>query len=254
MKRLKRYLLPLFTLLLVAAGAGMPFAASHFQDARQTDPETRSFDSFSLTLRQESDLGRTLQLISDSDYYIAEDEVAADARMTRVDVLVAAEELMREMTAFGLLNSAVSTLPRVYPQTLCANDGSIAIPTWTLQWDTPDSLYVWMDDATGKAFMISAPSMGYSKGYIAKNGTEPIFAQAENWRAFVEGYYGTEVEIAGEEWFDYSVRFSLAFSLASGEDKEEFRLDLYIYFGDSFTTLNPHVSPPGPANESAYDR
>ena len=60
MKRMKKVLMALTTLLLMAAGAAMPFAASWAQDAYQSDPEVRSFDSFSLTLRQESDLGRSL--------------------------------------------------------------------------------------------------------------------------------------------------------------------------------------------------
>ena len=80
MRRCKRFLLVLFTLTLAAAGAAMPFAASWLQDARQTVSETRSFDSFRLTLRQEVDLGRTLRLIAASNYYIAEAEEAADRK------------------------------------------------------------------------------------------------------------------------------------------------------------------------------
>ena len=67
-KRLKKWMLPLFTLLLVAAGAGMPFVVSHMQDARQAEAEIRPFDSFSLTLKQEADLGRTLRTIADGSY------------------------------------------------------------------------------------------------------------------------------------------------------------------------------------------
>lgn len=257
MRRLKNALLVLFTLLLVAVGAAMPFAASYLQDARQTGSESRSFDSFSLTLREEADLGRTLELIAGSDYYIAEGEEAADARMTKADVLTAAEELMKMLTQYGLAEHTTSSLPRIWPQTLCANDGSFSIPTWTLQWDAPDSLYVLMDDASGKAFLLSLPCMGYSEKYLAKNGTEPIYAQAENWRAFLEDYYGTEVQLADEEWFDASARFALTFplGLADGE-KAEFQMELYIYFGDSFVTLSPYVSPVDlPPNQStnSYD-
>lgn len=244
MRRIKNALLVLFTLLLVAVGAVMPFAASYLQDARQTGSETRSFDSFSLTLREETDLGRTLKLVSGSDYYIAEDEEAADARMTKVDVLAAAEELIKMLIQYGLVEYTTSSLPRIWPQTLCANDGSVSIPTWALQWDMSDSLYVLMDDASGKAFLISLPCMGYSEKYLAKNGTEPIYAQAENWLAFLADYYGTEVQLADEEWFDASVRFALTFPLGSADgEKEEFQMDLYIYFGDSFVMLTPYVSP-----------
>ena len=227
MKRLNKFLLPLFTLLLAAMGAAMPFAASYMQDVRQSDPEIRSFDSFSLTLRQESDLGRTLALVSGSDYYIEENaEAEADARMTRLEML-------------------------------CANDHSVSIPTWTMEWNLPDAgdtLYVWMDDATGKAFLISLPSERYSNKYVYNVSSEAIYASAENWRAFLEDYYGTEVQLAWEAWFDYSARFSLTFPLGPADgEKTEYQLDLYIYFADGFTTLNPYVSPPGPLNESAYD-
>lgn len=258
MKRLKRWALVLVTLTLAAAGAVMPFAVSWVQDARQTASETRSFDSFSLTLRQESDLGRTLQLISGSNYYIEEiADSEEDTRMTRVEVLTAAEELIKELIQYGLLDTTVSSLPTIWPQTLHANDESVSIPTWTMQWNLPDAgdtLYVWMDDATGKAFLISLPSERYSNKYVYNVSSEVIYASTENWRAFLEDYYGTEVQLADEEWFDYSASFSLTFPLgAANGEKAEYQLDLYIYFADGFTTLNPYVSPPGPANESAYD-
>ncbi len=254
MKRMKKVLMALTTLLLMAAGAAMPFAASWAQDAYQSDPEVRSFDSFSLTLRQESDLGRTLKLISGSDYYIEEiAESRKDTRMTRVEALTAAEELMKQLLQFGLLDETVSSMPQIWPQTLHANDGSVSIPTWTMEWDLPErgeTLYVWMDDATGKAFMISAPSAKYD---IHKGSGESIYASAENWRAFLEDYYGTEVQIGNEMLFDYTARFALIFPLGAADgEKTVYELDLYIYFSDGFTTLNPYISPPPPAN-AAYD-
>ena len=256
MRRLKNALLVLVTLLLVAAGAAMPFAASYLQDARQTGSETRSFDSFRLTLRQEADLGRTLKLIAGSDYYIAEDEESADARMTRADVLTAVEELMKMLIQYGLVEHTTSSLPKIWPQTLCANDGSVSIPTWALQWDMPANLYVLMDDASGKAFLITLSCMGYSEKYLAKNGAEPIIAQAENWRAFLEEYYGTEVRLADEEWFDSSARFALTFPLGTAADEAEYRLDLNYYFADGFAVLDPYVEAPkavSASNASAYD-
>lgn len=241
MGRVRRVLILLATLTLVAAGAGMPFAASRLQDARQAAPELRSFDSFSLTLRQEADLGRTLKLVAASDYYIKEAEQGEDARMTQAEVLTAGEELIKELTQFGLLDRTISSPPDVWPQILCTNDDLVSIPTWTLQWDLPDEasgFYVWLDDAAGKAFMISAPCRRYSKDYIFNAGSEPVYAQAENWRVFLEEYYGTGVQLADAEWFSYAARFELTFSLG---EEEAFRMDLYIYFEDGFTSLSPHV-------------
>ena len=42
-------------------------------------------------------------------------------------------------------------------------------------------------------------------------------------------------------WFDYTMRVALVFSLGTGEDAAEYQLDLYNYFLDGFTTLNPYV-------------
>ena len=256
MKRLKKFLLPLFTLLLVAAGAAMPFAVSYMQDARQTDPETRSFDSFRLTLREEVDLGRTLKLVAGADYYVEDAQVAENARMTQAEVLSAAEEITKRLIQFGLLDQGTSSLPRLWASTLRAYDGSVSIPTWSLEWDMPDAgtFYIWLDDATGKAFMISVPSPIYTSHYVSNGSSEAIYACAENWRAFLEDYYGTEVRFGNEMWFDAAVKFALTFFLEAAEDEEQtdFQLDLYIYLADGFTTLSPYVSPPGPAN-AAYD-
>lgn len=257
MKRhLKRWLLVLVTLVLAAAGAGMPFAASYLQDARQSDPEVRSFDSFRLTLREEVDLGRTLKLVAGSDYYVEEAQMAEDARMTQAEILAAAEELTKRLIQFGLLDQGTSSLPRLWSSTLRAYDGSASIPTWSLEWNMPDAgtFYIWLDDATGKAFMISVPSPIYTSHYVSNSSSEAIYASAENWRAFLEDYYGTEVRFGNEMWFDAAVKFALTFSLEAAEDEKQtdFQLDLYIYLADGFTTLSPYVSPPGPAN-AAYD-
>ncbi len=257
MRRFKRYLLALTTLLLVAAGAVMPFAVSRLQDARQAGTEVRAFDPFSLTLRQEADLGRTLRLVAGSNYYIKDAEQAEDVRMTQAEVRAAAEELMKKLIEFGLLeNMAASYSWRIWPQVLCANDGSVSIPTWTFDSGMPDSLYFWLDDAAGKAFLITIPSIKHSRNYVYNVSSEPIYAAAENWRAFLEDYYGTEVHIARETWFDTTVEFALIFPLEAEEAGEQanFQLDLYIHFVDGFSSLSPYVSPDAiPPASAAYD-
>ena len=130
---------------------------------------------------------------------------------------------------------------------------------WNISW--PDSpAYIWLDDGAGKAVMISIPCMGYSEKYLAKNGTEPLYVQAENWRAFLEEYYGTNVQITGEEWFDTAARFALTFPLGGDGEKSYFQLDLYLHFLDGFATLSPYISPFGgaaaespPPYDSSYD-
>ena len=101
MKRLKKWLLPLFTLLLVAVGAAMPFIASYMQDAQQADPDIRPFDSFSLTLQQQgADLGRILRTIASSEYYINETPTLENAALTQGLALAAVEDLMTELVKF----------------------------------------------------------------------------------------------------------------------------------------------------------
>lgn len=255
MRRLKNVLLVLFTLLLVAAGAAMPAAVSYIQDSYGPSlEESRSFDSFSLTLREEADLGRTLKLIAESDYYVEEARASEAAGLSEGQALDAAQAVLTELAKHGLLDRLPQELstPDVWPQTLISKDGTAEIPMWSVSWrGGPECL--WLDDAAGKAVMISMGCPSYSSKYVFNVDSEPIYAQAENWRQFLEDHYGTEVQIAGEEWFDTSVRFNLTFLLGGEREQAYFQMDLYIYFADGFTTLSPQVSPVDvPPNQSTY--
>lgn len=255
MRRLKNALLVLLTLLLVAAGAAMPAAVSYMQDVYGPSlEESRSFDSFSLTLREETDLGRTLKLIAGSDYYVEEAQASEAASLSEGQALDAAQAVLTELAQHGLLDRLPQELstPDVWPQTLISKDGTAALPMWSVSWRGGPE-YLWLDDAAGKAVMITVGCPSYSTKYVFNVDSEPIYAQAENWRQFLEDHYGTEVRIAGEEWFDPSVRFSLSFPLGGEGEQADFQLDLYIYFADGFTTLSPHVSPVDvPQNQSTY--
>ena len=108
--------------------------------------------------------------------------------------------------------------------------------------------------------MVSIPCPRYLKDHISNVGVEPLYAQAENWRAFLEEYYGTNVQITGEEWFDTAARFALTFPLGGDGEKSYFQLDLYLHFLDGFATLSPYISPFGgaaaespPPYDSSYD-
>ena len=102
MRRLKNALLVAATLLLVAAGAAMPGAASYLLDAYGSRLEERvSFDSFFLTLRQETDLGRTLKLIAGSDYYVEEAAASEEASLNEWDALDAAREVLAALSQIG---------------------------------------------------------------------------------------------------------------------------------------------------------
>lgn len=254
---MKNVLLVLFTLLLVAAGAVMPAAVSYIQDSCGSIlEESRSLDSFSLTLREEADLGRTLKLIAGSDYYVAEVQASEHARLSEGQALDASHEVLTELAKHGLLDWIPQELstPDVWPQALVSTDGTDEIPMWSINWRNSPG-YIWLDDAAGKAVMISVGCPSYSAKYIFNVDSEPIYAQAENWRQFLADYYGTEVQISGEEWFDTSVCFMLTFPLGGAEEQEPsiFQLGLNIYFADGFVTLTPYVSPVDVSpNQSTY--
>lgn len=276
-KRLKKWLLPLFTLLLVAVGAAMPFIASYMQDAQQADPDIRPFDSFSLTLQQQgADLGRILGTIAGKEYFINETPKADNTALTQGLALAAVEELLSGLVEFGLLEKealAEFSDPRVRPQMVipvvytdietegypaavlpAPEDTAYTFPneyqlegdpiaTWTITWNRPDNCYVWVDDASGKAIYIEIPGLsGLGKPDGSGAFGERLYAAAENWRAFLEDYYGVEVQITVEEWYDDAVKFVLSFPLGTGEDQEIFQLDLYLYFTYGFSVLSPYVS------------
>ncbi len=262
MRRLKNALLVAATLLLVAAGAAMPGATSYFLDAYGSRLEERvSFDSFFLTLRQETDLGNTLKLIAGWDYYVAEATLSEESSLNEWDALDAAREVLAVLSKYGLLESIpeVLTTPEIWPQTIISSDEAISIPMWSVSWPNSPA-HIWLDDDAGKAIMISIPCPQYAEDHISSANVEPLYAQAENWRAFLEDYYGTDVQITGEEWFDTSVKFALTFPLGGDGEKSYFQLDLYLHFLDGFATLSPYISPFGgaaaespPPYDSSYD-
>ena len=126
---------------------------------------------------------------------------------------------------------------------------------WSFFWFTDEGAVcnMFIDDSTGKmvGVVMSTPRF---------KDREHLYIQMENWRVFLEDYYGTDVQITGEEWFDTSVRFALTFPLGGDGEKSYFQLDLYLHFLDGFATLSPYISPFGgaaaespPPYDSSYD-
>lgn len=274
MKRLKKLFLPLFTLLLVAVGAAMPFIVSTMQDAQQAEADIRPFDSFSLTLQQQgTDLARLLKAIGGGAYYIHEASRAEQVTLSEGLALAATEDLLEELVQYGLLHEktvaqfysskvqAQQVIPIAYigeetgravavlpgPEDYDAFPGGYteeaAIPTWTVTWAKPDNCWFWLDDASGKAIMIEIPGLsglGIPDGSVEFG--ERVYALVDKWRIFLSDYYGTAVQLADEEWYGDAVKFVLSFPLGVGEDQEVFHLDLYFYFADHFIVLSPYVS------------
>lgn len=264
MRRPRRWLPPLFillTLLLVAAGAAMPFAVSYMQDARQTGTETRPFDSFSLTLQQKSDLGQTLRAIARNYHMVIEDEPAQmeNAVLTEELALEAAEAVLVELEKHDLLYKEIREQfldPSVRAQTVIPeriedanaavlpgpDDGKVAsaavgtvtwseedgIPTWAVSCGKPYHFFIWLDDASGKAIQLSFPS------YAAVDKDRTFLE--EKWRRFVEDYYGVEAALSDHGWLDGIAQYT--FSLTLGEDEEACRLNLNLY-PDGYASIHP---------------
>ena len=249
MRIVKRCLTVLATLLLVAAGAAMPFAASYMQDARQAGSEVWSFDPFRLTLKQEEDVSRVLEMITGMDYYIAETQHLTDARLSEGEALSAAEEILTVLIKQRLLEDPKTWTdfpgPGVWPQTMMAWDNSIAVPTWVVSWQSDTQyIHIWLDDVSGKAFMISVPSPP-KPNPLPKSAVENVYIEMEAWRVFLENHYGVEVQVSYEEWYDTAVKFNFSFLLGGEQtdlERRFYSLDLYMYFDAGFTTLSPYVS------------
>lgn len=266
MKRLKNWLLPLFTLLLVAVGAAMPYAVAYMQDTRQTDPEIRPFDSFSLTLQQKSDLGHIFRTITTGAYYMNEAAKAENAVLTEGLALEAAENILIELVNYEIIEKELVSEfldPSVTAQTIIPvpvedesrgiayddtpiplPDGSAnasasdaaglldpdsAIPTWNIYWTNPCYAYIWLDDASSKMLQFQI------------NDYQPtgmdVYSMAEKWLRFLNDHYGVTANFSDEEWYSDAADYTLSFPL--DDDEEPFYLHLYLN-EDGYMSLSPY--------------
>ena len=256
MRWLKRALAPLATLLLMAAGAAMPWAVFYVQDRYEEErQEERILDLFSLTLRQETDLRETLGVVQKGDYGMSDQ--AEGAVLTEEEALAAVREALVLMADCGLVEpwAAESAADfRVHPGSLFPmdEDGSFSIPMWTIYSAGVDSSYFfYLDDASGKIFHASVPIPGQTRSESVLTmdrsvmsasssqpaGKEGVYSWMDRWRKFMEVYYGVEIQEIEEMWYDdSSAEFLLPFYL--GEEEELFRMRLYLYCLDGFAILS----------------
>ena len=255
MRWLKRALAPLTALLLMAAGAAMPWAVFYVQDRYEEErQEERILDLFSLTLRQETDLRETLGVVQKGDYGISDQ--AEGAVLTEEEALAAVREALTLMEDCGLAEpwaAEKAAAFQAYSGSLFPmdEDESFSIPMWTIYSEGGDSSYFfYLDDASGKIFHASVPIPGQTRietvptpgqqvmdasaGQSA--GREDVYIWMDRWRNFMEVYYGVEILEIEEMWYDDgSAEFLLPFYL--GEEKELFQMRLYLYCLDGFAIL-----------------
>lgn len=235
MRRLKGALLPLVTLLLMAAGAAMPWAVFRLQDAYgENRQEERQLDLFSLTLREEADLSRTLGLIQEGNYYTTDQ--APDAALTGEEAVDAVREALKLMSDLDLVEPWVPENMsgfRALPAALVSYGEDVSAAMWTVSSDNIVDGYnymFWVDDASGKLFLACLPAASLPE---SKN----LDVVEERWRQFVEVYYGVDIFAVSEEWHDSCVEFLLQFRLG---EEEPFRMRLLLSFLDNFVTLTPY--------------
>ena len=198
----KRWLLVLLTMLLIGVGAAMPWGAAWIQDLYGVSKqESLPFDPVSLTLRQDSEIGDVLRLMS-APY----DETgwSGETRLTVEEASATALAFLAQLDQYGLLESGDlgpygQLAPDIINQ-IKASGGSSATPSmfisldgttaiiWVCHWKgtTGPSYEIRIDDATGKAVI----------GYIPSPHIEdPEFAyyRMEQWQLFFQDYYGVEI-------------------------------------------------------------
>lgn len=272
MRRVKNGLLILFTLALVAAGAVMPFLAAELEDAYgMIRQETRSFDSFSLTLREDSDLNRALRVMS-SPY-----DVEAYGGETMLDedmVMEAATGILEWMVKCGVLSqTSLEWLEWLgQPMISCwqftvgenyagpGREGDAAV-VWDIEWSDLPYYFLRIDDSTGKMLMCAVQNPYFYDGSVTKSyagnqsatipaedwvlagwindNPENIFNLADNWRLFLSDHYRVELALPEAMWYDDSVRFLFQMDLEDG--KKPLPMVLTIYSSGSVIAA-PDVS------------
>ena len=137
MRQLKRYLPPLFTLLLISLGAAMPWLVSRVQDARISKlQEKLELSAVNLTLQKDAGMGPALSVVSGEYTAIpCEDETQMSEREA-VDAAVQALERMNQYER--LTNEKAYSLMEedsawAEPFLMIAEDGSTAL-VWECYW------------------------------------------------------------------------------------------------------------------------
>lgn len=217
-QKLKRYIPTLFTLLLVALGAAMPWLAALGQDARIGKlREELELDTVSLTLLENNGVEQALRIAS-SEY--VQLPWTGGTALTEEQAVRAALETLEQMREFGLACDddmyfyiLKGTEGTVEPCLMVAEDGSSAL-VWNCRWENEApyqvavtdgtgkyaeaalsvvSTYyeVTIDDASGKAarLSVSGPPWGDAAfGIDAEN----YYLLLRQWMDFLTAYYGSD--------------------------------------------------------------
>lgn len=256
--RLKNAVLPLLTLALIAAGAAMPYAACRLQDERLAGgAEDRSFDSVSLTLRQEGGVGEIARLMA-GPYSMV--EWSGETAMTGEEALETGLKVLEDMKQADLIpTSRLNLLKKLgsgsaAPLLVVSEDGERSGVMWQCWWaleeDDRMEWYLLIEDATG--LVVEA-----TVGGVYFNYDEDVYRQMERWRSFFQDYYGIEIPSIQEYAVDngWLWQFFLPFDPQDGlGERCVLELDLYdgvasFFFSDAGQW---DIEPP-PKDEVIFD-
>lgn len=247
MRRMRGALLALLTAVLVAGGATLPYIASLVQDRYlESEVDVWTFDPVGLRLGDEPAVWPALCLMAGECEWLGWN---SETNLSEEEARAAAREAAALLEKSGLAEPGVSGvgLDEIWTETSLLVSGGVrglSAVLWSCSWNVVDNLgnflfcTLLIDDSTGKLVqaIVSGPSF---------EETEPIYAQMENWRTFLEDYYGLEVEVLGERTFEQAVydkgegagqalgqgavperRFILGFDLGEELGRQKVLLDL----------------------------
>lgn len=246
MKYLKKYMLLCSTLFFIILGAAMPKLASKIQDAQISGFQKKTeLSTVNLTLRQESDVGPVLHLMSkDHD----ESPWDGETRLSKADASHAALAVAETLNQHGLLpEEKLKDMSQsdgdAKPLLVVGEDGSSAL-IWSCTWDDAPDDFITVDDATGKAIRILVRNEPTDDGT-----TEDIYTYQDRWLVFLQDYYDIEltdvIEDSNKTNGKLSVLCALHFSSKDGATLYDFSLNItsdYMLFNEVIPLTQPRVN------------
>lgn len=210
---LKRWSLPILTLLLIASGALLPYTVSSLQDSLiETRTETRQLATVNLTLQQGQSLNEVLQLVA-NEYTMFTYNGPTN--------LSSAEALQDAKQALQRISDTVRPCPLSIEADVDINlglfvqndNGEVSALIWLFNFTNnlpADNYLVMIDDASGKMVrfiaenannIVESSNYGFvyetTKVEVSEVNYDDI---REKWRGFCREYYGMEIINCKEEY------------------------------------------------------
>lgn len=234
MKGRRSALLAVLTGLLVIGGAALPWLVSLGQDRYlMTQEEVWMFDPVGLRLGDEPAVWPALCLMAGPHEWLSWD---SETNLQRDDVVQAALAAAEAMEKSGLTMPGIARVSeeRTDAGAALAVSGDVrglSAVLWSVFWFSDEEAVcnMFIDDSTGKMVgaVVSTPAF---------KDLEHLYIQMENWRVFLEDYYGLEIdsiEEFGEEHALYDADTSVNRAGTSLEmEGMERRFALYLDLGE----------------------